>query len=207
MSQSLRRLAAYLALAVLLGPAASAYAAPAVETVVLIRHGEKPPGGEGRLDCQGLNRADRLPAVLAAAFDRPAAIFAPDPAQQKVDEGVSYDYRRPLQTVQPTARALGMTVDTRFGYRQIADLQKALEAPEYSAATVIVAWEHKELVALARALMAANGGSADVVPKWKGRDFDSIYVVRITRDDARTGASFELRKEGLDGQPKTCAER
>ena len=42
-----------------------AISAPAVaaerETIVFMRHGEKPPEGLGQLDCQGLNRALALP--------------------------------------------------------------------------------------------------------------------------------------------------
>lgn len=41
------------------------------ETVVLIRHGEKPVSGLGQLSCQGLNRALALPGVLMAKLGRP----------------------------------------------------------------------------------------------------------------------------------------
>ena len=70
---------------------------------MLVRHGEKPDKGLGQLDCQGLNRALALPAVIAKIFGKPSAIFAPDPSQQKEDDGVSYDYVRPLATIEPTA--------------------------------------------------------------------------------------------------------
>src|ERR1019366_8877077 len=66
-----------------------AWSNDAVETIVLVRHGEKPDKGLGQLDCQGLNRALALPPVIAKTFGRPSAIFAPDPSQQKEDEGVS----------------------------------------------------------------------------------------------------------------------
>ncbi len=33
------------------------------ETLVFVRHGEKPAQGYGQLNCQGLNRALALPAV------------------------------------------------------------------------------------------------------------------------------------------------
>ncbi len=35
-----------------------------VETIVCVRHGEKPKGGLGQLNCKGLNRALALPKVL-----------------------------------------------------------------------------------------------------------------------------------------------
>ncbi len=52
------------------------------ETIVFVRHGEKPAAGLGQLDCQGLNRALALPPVIAA-FGKVDAIFAPNPSQQK----------------------------------------------------------------------------------------------------------------------------
>ena len=45
--------------------------ASTVETIVCIRHGEKPPGGLGQLTCQGLNRALALPKVLLGKFGTP----------------------------------------------------------------------------------------------------------------------------------------
>jgi len=51
------------------------------ETIVCIRHGEKPPAGLGQLTCQGLNRALRLPQVLLTKYGKPDFIFAPDPNQ------------------------------------------------------------------------------------------------------------------------------
>jgi hypothetical protein len=80
-----------------------AWSDDAVETIVLVRHGEKPDKGLGQLDCQGLNRALALTPVIAKTFGRPSAIFAPDPSRQKQDDGAPYDYVRPLATIEPTA--------------------------------------------------------------------------------------------------------
>ncbi len=87
-----------------------AWSDDAVETIVLVRHGEKPDKGLGQLDCQGLNRALALPPVIAKTFGRPSAIFAPVPSQQMEDDGVSYDYVRPLATIEPTAIFFGLPV-------------------------------------------------------------------------------------------------
>ena len=181
----------------------TAIAAPvaATETIVLIRHGEKPAGGLGQLDCQGLNRALALPAVIQRAFGRPAAIFAPDPADPKIDSGKSYDYIRPLATIEPTAIALGMPVDTSIGVADWQKLSQTLQTAPYRNALVLVAWEHSDIVKLARALMAQHGGSASDVPDWDYRDFDSIYVIRIAADG---GIGFERRHEGLNGEPAAC---
>jgi hypothetical protein len=175
--------------------------ARAAETIVFIRHGEKPAGGLGQLDCQGLNRALALPAVIQRAFGRPDAIFAPDPADAKIDSGKSYDYIRPLATIEPTAIALGMPVDTSIGVADWAALGRVLQTAPYANALVIVAWEHSDIVKMVRALVASHGGDPAAVPDWDYRDFDSIYVVKIG-DDGKIG--FARRREGLDGQRLAC---
>lgn len=194
-------LAAAVIAAMLPGPAG---AAATTQTIVMVRHGEKPPRGLGQLDCRGLNRALALPGVIASMFGRPDAVFAPDPSKRKRDEGESYDYIRPLATVEPTAIRFGLPVDTSFGYQDIASLQRALEVLQYRSATILVGWEHKEIRKLARRLLAANGGDPGQVPEWHGEDFDSIFVLRIVRDGSERRASFEHRQQGLDGQPETC---
>src|ERR1700730_4025255 len=70
---------AAISLSLLLLDRTRAWSDDAVETIVLVRHGEKPDKGLGQLDCQGLNRALALPPVIAKTFGRPSAVFAPDP--------------------------------------------------------------------------------------------------------------------------------
>ena len=61
-----------------------------VETLVLVRHAEKPEEGLGLLTCKGFNRALLLPDFFAANFERPDHIFAPNPAV-KVTEILEMD--------------------------------------------------------------------------------------------------------------------
>ena len=42
-----------------------------IETIVCIRHGEKPSASLGQLTCHGFNRALRLPRVLIGKFGKP----------------------------------------------------------------------------------------------------------------------------------------
>jgi hypothetical protein len=95
-------------------------------------------------------------------------------------------------------------VQAGIGVARIDLLQHALAAPQYRGALVVVAWEHREIVALARALLGANGGDPSQVPRWPGRDFDSLYVVRITRGAGAAQASFTRMRQGLDGQATAC---
>ncbi len=201
----MRRLLAALCLSLTAAVAAQgAEAAPVTETIVLIRHGEKPEQGLGQLSCRGLNRALKLPGVIAKDFGKPAAIFAPAPSDEIEDHGKSYAYVRPLATAEPTAIAFGLPVEARFGYDDIDKLEKALAEPVYRHATVLVVWEHKQLVKLVKSIVKDNGGDKNTVPKWPRDDFDSIYVLHVTRDGDRTNARFEQRSEGLNGQPDRC---
>jgi len=175
-----------------------------VETIVFIRHGEKPDKGLGQLNCKGLNRALALPPVIAKLFGRPSVMFAPDPSDRKVDDGESYDYVRPLATIEPTAISFGLPVNASIGVSKMDQLQAALEQPRNRNGLILVAWEHRLIENIARMLLNAHGGDAAVVPKWHGDDFDSIYVVTMnwTGDTAKT--TFVHQHEGLDGQPNLC---
>ncbi|MEO8999582.1 MAG: hypothetical protein ABI227_13610, partial [Rhodanobacter sp.] len=133
--------------------------ASADQTIVFLRHGEKPALGLGQLDCQGLNRALALPQVLQAKFGTPTAIYAPDPGSTAKDKGVEYNYVRPLATIEPTAIRLGMPVNTSFGLRQIQQLEQDLLKPANSSATIYVAWEHNLAQQAAQHLLAAVGGN------------------------------------------------
>jgi hypothetical protein len=174
------------------------------ETVVFIRHGEKPDTGLGQLTCQGLNRALALPKVVKTMFGKPDVIFAPDPAQAKPDHIESYDYVRPLATIEPTAIWFGLSVNTTLGWSDSKGLAAALEQPTYRNSLVLVAWEHREIVNIARKLLADNGTDPSHVPKWANEDFDSVYVIRINRTSGPASASFERKQEGLDGQSTRC---
>jgi hypothetical protein len=180
--------------------AEGAYAEPAGERIVFVRHGEKPREGLGQLNCRGLNRALALPAVIAAQFGKPDAIFAPNPADQKKDSGKPYDYVRPLVTIEPTAITFGLPVHADIGFADVARLRAALEAPEYREALVVVAWEHKLIDVVVRDLLAAHG-DPELPPTWAEDDYDSVDVVTI---DADGHATFAHLQEGLDGQPEAC---
>jgi len=181
-----------------------ALAADTTQTIVFVRHGEKPPGGLGQLDCQGLNRALALPAVLAKVFGKPDAIFAPAPSDKKQDDGKAYDYVRPLATIEPTAIWFGLPIKADIGVSDIKGLEAALDRKRYRDALVFVAWEHKTIEDMVRSILSAHGGDATAVPKWAGSDFDSIYVVKIARTGDTATASFTLMHQGLDGQKETC---
>jgi hypothetical protein len=139
------------------------------ETVVFLRHAEKPRHGLGQLTPQGLNRALALVKVLPKEFGKPDFIFAPDPIQ-KADGDPGYNYVRPLATIEPLAIALEMPVRTPFGYKEIDKLNAELIEPKYAAATIFVAWEHGYEDVAVKNLVKKLGGNNAEVPGWSGDD-------------------------------------
>lgn len=187
-----------------LGPVRASAASDQVETIIMVRHGEKPAAGLGQLNCQGLNRALALPRVIESKYGKPDFIFAPDPAKQKKDNGTKYDYVRPLATIEPSAVYFGLPVDTSIGFSKTGDLQAALLAPQYKSSLVVVAWEHKIIEELARKIVSDAGGDPASVPQWASADFDSIYVLRITHNADKVDAAFSVDHEGLNHRSLTC---
>jgi len=188
----------------ILAPHAVMANAATVETIVMVRHGEKPMLGLGQLNCQGLNRSLALPKVIEAKFGKPDLIIAPDPAQQKKDVGISYDYVRPLATIEPTAIYFGMPISSGLGFDQADALGTLLLSEQNNRRLVVVAGEHRIIEAVARRLVTQLGGSADAVPHWRSRDFDSIYIVQIRRGDGPARVDFRVDHEGLDNRSSVC---
>lgn len=173
----------------------------AQETIVAIRHGEKPPGGLGQLDCKGLNRALALPKVLISRFGRPDAIYAPNPADQVRDGGPNeYSYVRPLIAIEPTAIQLHMPVNAQIGLNDIAGLQAAVTAPAYAHALIFVAWEHGLLNRFAEQMLQTYGMNPDAVPSWPNSDYDRIYIFKIQTIDGKPALTFQVSHEGLNGK-------
>ena len=196
-------LASTLATATFASTAVAAATGTTTETIVFLRHGEKPAGGYGQLTCQGLQRALALPPVLTTAYGTPEYIFASNPTTKVTDSAGSFYYVRPLATIEPTAIRLGLPVNTRYGYSDIAGLQSELVSATYASATVFVAWEHLYLQKVVQNIMNAYG-SGVTVPAWPSDDYDSLYIVRITSTNGVVTAQFEHQFEGLNNLPTTC---
>jgi hypothetical protein len=174
-----------------------------VETMVFFRHGEKPSGGYGQLTCQGLQRALALHSTLTRQFGTPHFLFAPNPIPKVTDPAGSFYYVRPLATIEPTAIRLGMPVNAQYGHTDVTGLQTELVSTKYASATVFISWEHVMLQRTVQNLMNQYGGGF-VVPEWPGTDYDSIFIVRLTRDAGVPTATFEHGFEGLNGMSTMC---
>jgi hypothetical protein len=171
------------------------------ETIVMLRHGEKPEGGLGQLTCKGLNRSLALPSLLISRYGKPDFLYAPDPAEQVNDGGASptYSYVRPLATIEPTAIRLGMPVNAQIGYTHIAELQRELLQPAYAHSLIFVAWEHIKLHDFAVEMLRSYRIGSAKVPDWSDSDYETIYVFHIARTgkDGAPRATLDIQQENL----------
>jgi hypothetical protein len=172
------------------------------ETIVAIRHGEKPAEGLGNLNCKGLRRALALPDVLLSKYGKPDFIFAPNPTERF--DGGQFNYVRPLVTIEPTAIRCELPVNTDFGYTQIDDLAIELRKADYRHAVVFIAWEHGQLDKFAKLLVSSYGGDPSQVPYWSEREYDMIFVFRIFRQDGRNMLIFSVDHEALNNLSDSC---
>lgn len=172
------------------------------ETIVAIRHAEKPPEGLGQLSCKGLNRALALPSVLTQRFGKPEEIYAPNPSPRIFDGLHLYFYVRPLTTIEPTAISLGMPVKTKVGYNQIKTLKTELTARSNRSKLIFVAWEHAELNDFAKLMLQSYGQDPSAVPKWPDDDYDRIYIFKISDNHGKPSLTFKVDQEGLNNSLK-----
>jgi len=170
----------------------------AQQTIVAIRHAEKPPSSLGQLTCKGLNRALALPKVLIPRYGKPDRIYAPDPGARVGHLGnLSYSYVRPLMTIEPTAIQLEMPVNALIGFKDLAHLKKELLAPENANSVAYLAWEHVYLNQFAKRLLKAYGKDPSIVPDWPDDEYDRIYVFRISDEGKKKELTFSVEQQGL----------
>lgn len=167
----------------------------AQETLIFVRHGEKPANDSGQLTCKGLNRALALPDVLLDRYGKPDFIFAAGPKENKTGSSL-----RALSTIMPTAVRVGLPIGIQFHADDIVGLQQELLSDKYQNSRIFIAWEHKNLDKAVKNIVAARGGDASLVPEWPGSDFDSIFVV--TLDQGKV--SFRQEREGLTQLAESC---
>ena len=180
-----------------------------VQTLVFLRHGEKPVGGLGQLNCQGLNRAMNLATVLPEKFGKANYVFAPDPTRN-VEEGEhdnSYSYIRPLMTISPSAIKLGLPVNIKYSANDTHDLADELVEDKYHNSIIYTAWSHGYLPELInRVASEASGEKHTITDDWSGGDYDTLYVLTLTWHNGKASLLSRNYKQGLDNGQQTCPD-
>lgn len=173
--------------------------ASAAETIVIVRHGEKPKTDLGQLSCQGLNRSLMLPAYFHRTFPKPNFIFAPNPGVTNA----GYNYVRPLATIEPTAIALTMPVNTMIGFNDPQKLVSTLLQKKYHDQVIYVAWEHVNIMKIAHLLLQSFHSKASV-PVWSGKNFNMVFVFTIHWHKKPANIQFKVASEGMYHLSRIC---
>ncbi|MED7669997.1 hypothetical protein ABIA54_004167 [Pseudomonas sp. EB276 TE3739] len=181
--------------------------ADGTQTLVFLRHAEKPEGGLGQLNCQGLNRAIDLSTLLPEKFGKADYVFAANPTRN-VEEGEldnSYSYIRPLMTISPAAIKLGLPVNIEFSANDTSDLARELLDEKYHNSTIYTAWSHGYLPELINKVAGnAVGKKQNITEDWAGNDFDSLYVLTLKWHNGKASLQSHSYKQGLDNGKATC---
>ncbi|MEB2654016.1 histidine phosphatase family protein [Pseudomonas siliginis] len=181
--------------------------ADGTQTLVFLRHAEKPEGGLGQLNCQGLNRAIDLSTLLPEKFGKADYVFAANPTRN-VEEGEldnSYSYIRPLMTISPAAIKLGLPVNIEFSANDTSDLARELLDEKYHNSTIYTAWSHGYLPDLINKVAGnAVGERQNITDDWAGDDFDSLYVLTLKWHNGKASLQSHIYKQGLDNGKDTC---
>ena len=177
------------------------------QTLVFLRHGEKPDGGLGQLNCQGLNRAIDLSTLLPEKFGKADYVFAANPTRN-VEEGEldnSYSYIRPLMTISPAAIKLGLPVNIEFSANDTSDLARELIEDKYHNSTIYTAWSHGYLPELINKVAGkAVGEKQKITEDWESSDYDSLYVLTLTWHNGKASLQSHSYKQGLDNGQESC---
>ena len=181
--------------------------ADGTQTLVFLRHAEKPEGGLGQLNCQGLNRAIDLATLLPEKFGKADYVFAANPTRN-VEEGEldnSYSYIRPLMTISPSAIKLGLPVNIKFSANDTSDLADELLHDKYHNSVIYTAWSHGYLPELINKVAGdALGKKQKITEDWESNDFDSLYVLTLTWHNGKASLESHTYKQGLDNGRETC---
>ncbi len=186
-----------------------AFAQPAdgVQTLVFMRHAEKPADGLGQLTCQGLNRAIDLATLLPQKYGKADYVFAANPSRE-VEEGTdddAYSYVRPMMTINPSAIKLGLPINLAFSANDTRQLAAELTDDKYHNATIYTAWSHGYLPELINTVAAkATGKTMSLTEDWADNDFDSLYVLTLTWHNGNATLVSRVDHQGLNNGAKAC---
>ncbi|MGZ0716802.1 histidine phosphatase family protein [Pseudomonas palleroniana] len=180
-----------------------------VQTLVFLRHGEKPAGGLGQLNCQGLNRAMNLASVLPEKFGKANYVFASNPTRN-VEEGEhdnSYSYIRPLMTIGPSAIKLGLPVNIKFSANDTSALADELVEDKYHNSIIYTAWSHGYLPELINKVASeAVGSKYTIAHDWSSNDYDTLFVLTLTWHNGKASLLSRNYQQGLNNGQQTCPD-
>jgi hypothetical protein len=135
--------------------------------ILIIRHGEEPKDGP-HLSDEGRARAKALVGLFKDPFGVPTSLFAAQSSKHS---------ERSVETLEPLAKALGLTIDSRFNdgeFKQLATT--VLHGSRHAGGNVIICWHRETIQDLAAALGVTSP------PEWPSEQYDHIWRIRFSKD-------------------------
>jgi hypothetical protein len=143
--------------------------------ILIIRHAEKSDFGNG-LSADGETRAKTY-AGYFKNFTIDGQPLKPDYLFAAADSKESH---RPRLTIEPTGKALGLAIDSRFKDKNFQELADEIQSQPHGK-VILIAWHHEKIPALLRALGADPN---QVIPgaKWPEDVFGWLIQLRYDQN-------------------------
>jgi len=168
-----------------------------MNTIWVIRHGEKPDNGNQGVNAAGASDEESLtPRGWQRArwlyffgskgiLPAPDRIYAASPGKEKVapHEKIGSKSRRPLETVTPLALKLQQAPIQKYTKGDETSLVKEIVALQ---GTTLVCWQHEAIPDIANLIVGSMSGIPD---QWPGDRFDVVW--RFTRANPGKGWVFD----------------
>jgi hypothetical protein len=141
--------------------------------ILIIRHAEKPDKGHG-LSAAGEARA----RAYVNYFEHFAINGQPLRLDHLFATADSSSSHRPVLTIEPTAKALGLAIDSRFNDNQFSELAHEIQSRP-NGTNILICWHHGEIPQLLRALGA---DPKKLLPKGKWPDDEFDWLIELRYD-------------------------
>lgn len=132
--------------------------------LIVLRHAEKTGDRRDRnLSSAGHKRAAQLVPYILETFGRPDFLVAAKSSERS---------RRPVETIEPLAGALGLEIKSKFDDDEVGELVADLgEKRPYRGNVGVISWRHSNMPRLVVAL----GAPADMLPsEWAESDYVTV---------------------------------
>lgn len=175
------------------------------QTIVFVRHGEKPAGTKadpdyGHLTRKGLNRALHVPLFLERNFGTPSFIFTPRinlkksyPIPTLKNQKNTVDItseQRALETSMPSLVYFNVPLIDKVEKEDLQGLYNVLKTIPSRTKLVAVFWEHHNAAAFLQKEFKYQQAA------WPDSDFDRVYVAKY--DKSTKSFQVHMTHEGLN---------
>lgn len=152
--------------------------------IVIIRHGEKIDDNHQDLSPTGCERAFQLTNFFKN-FKSIAVIYGQ--GMKKSSSSI-----RPLETIAPTAKMLGLKINNSYLKNDTASVTaEIMSAQAYNGKTVVISWEHVAIIDLTTAFGVQLSSQ---LQQWPASVFDQAWIITYSGQNTKK-ASLQIVAE------------